>query len=58
MKSLLFMMFHIECNAIWAHKLNTKLMKCHEKIESNARFNYEASLEALDETMPEEVIVE
>ena len=38
-KSSLFMLFHIEGNSKWAHKFNSKLMKCHEMIEGNQRSN-------------------
>ena len=33
-------------------------MKCHEKIESNIRFNYENTWDPIEENMLEEVIVE
>lgn len=39
------MIFHIEGNSKWAEKLNTSIMKCHDKFENNDRYNYESCSE-------------
>ena len=39
LKSVLFMIFHIDSNSRWAIKLNHAIMKCHDKLEGN-RSNY------------------
>lgn len=33
------MLFHIEGNSKWAHKFNSKIMKCHEMMEESKRCN-------------------
>jgi hypothetical protein len=43
-KSALFMLFHIEGNSRWATKFNSQMMKCHEKIDSNIRSNFESDI--------------
>ena len=43
-KAALFMLFHIEGNSKWAMKFNKQLVKCHEKIESNVRSNFECDI--------------
>ena len=35
------MLFHIEGNSKWASKFNRVMMKCHEKMETNERSNFE-----------------
>ena len=36
------MVFNIEGNSRWARKLNSSLLKCHEKMECGQRENYES----------------
>lgn len=48
-KASLFMLFHIEGNSKWASKFNSQLRKCHEKIESNERSNFESDCVMVDE---------
>jgi hypothetical protein len=43
-QKLLFMLFHIEGNSRWATKFNSQMMKCHEKIDSNIRSNFESDI--------------
>lgn len=36
-KAVLFMVFHIEGNSKWAYKFNSKMLKCHERLENQPR---------------------
>lgn len=42
------MVFHIEGNSQWAHKLNNKMRKCYEALENNLRQNRDDQKESVD----------
>jgi hypothetical protein len=41
LKNFLFVFFFVEGNSKWVAKFNKHIMKCHEKIETNFRTNYD-----------------
>jgi hypothetical protein len=47
------MAFHIEGNSLWATKFNSQMLKCHEIIDSNERFNFESYNMVTDESEEE-----
>jgi hypothetical protein len=41
LKIFLFSLFFVEGNSRWVTKFNKQIMKCHDRMETNFRTNYD-----------------